>query len=58
MLDFFHVDDKSIGALVMLPFLTASSAYSKRNKRRRKITSVESAEFSMQFVCFGSILYN
>ncbi|XP_035716231.1 uncharacterized protein LOC118439222 [Folsomia candida] len=43
-------DDKSIGALVMLPFLTASSAYSKRNKRRRKITSVESAEFSMQFV--------
>ncbi|XP_035712678.1 uncharacterized protein LOC118437615 [Folsomia candida] len=43
-------DDKTVGALVLLPYLTASSAYSKKSKKRKKITSGESAEFFIQVV--------
>lgn len=50
ILTYLHEDDKTVGALVLLPYLTASSAYSKKSKKRKKITSGESAEFFIQVV--------
>ncbi|XP_035700545.1 uncharacterized protein LOC118433073 [Folsomia candida] len=40
----------NVGSLILLPYLLSKSAYSKVNKKRRKITGGQSSEFFIKFV--------
>ncbi|XP_035714168.1 uncharacterized protein LOC118438312 [Folsomia candida] len=43
-------DQIKSGSLILLPYLLSRSAYSKTNKKRRKITGGQSSDFFLQFV--------
>ena len=50
ILFYFHLDEISVGELLLLPYLTSSSSYNTRGNKRKKLPAAESAEYFIQFV--------